>query len=1048
MRTCQSCGKENPADRDFCSCGEYLRWEPTSQLKAITPEMIEKAATQAPPPPAAAPPPPPQAAAPPPPLAAVPPPAPKTPAPPADAAPSPPPPPQGAPVSTTAPHANVAPPPPPGARVEKYSGPETGDMPAPGQSAAPAGARWTGLMKAVPNGNGQAAAPPAEQNEPATIVLRLPDGDPAKGEVLHQTVEPGQRDRVLALIRNQSGIVDNYDLTIEGMPAEWYSIFPSTVYLVPFGSGGTYEQEVEIHLHPPRSPEAVARQWDLRVVAHSRAHLVTAADAPLALHVEPYIETATTLRPQRKKGRRKADYDVTVVNKANAPVLVALEGEDPDAELQYGFNRPPQEIPPGGSVTTEMRVKPPKKIWIGRGKDWRFEAKTLTGEEAAERAAAEPLAADVLKGAPIQGRRKGIFRRRQQPQVPGVYGPRVYRPQVYPPGVQLGPGGIQLRMPSFTGPHVQGPQLGSVNPQQFANKLPGRPKRGGAATPQAPLMPTQGVFRQRAIIPWWVLLLLALLLLLLLLLYMLLPSNVTVPKVVGQKSAFTAEKQLTAVKLKLDPNQKQKVDAHAPGTVIDQTPKPGASVAKGTPVTILVAVGSGKVEVPSIVGKTASEADQILRAKQLTLGQASPQPVDPKGKISSQIPAANSIVNRGSPVNFFYPDPSSADAKKKAADKKNGKGGGPGGAAAGGGPGGGAGAADIIVPAINGADLKAYAKKAGDLGIVPEEARQFNDAPPGTLFATDPAGGTKVAKGAKVKLLVSNGQPQILFTNGKNILRIDGATGKKTNVANGPQDEEDPTWSADGSHVAYTADKRVTLRDITKKDAPAVPLTRAGEDYENVSWAPTADINVLAMNIVKSDGDNDLCLGQITKDGVNPQCISEPSFTVIRAIHWAPDGKAIYAVGVKNPTGSGIFGIVRWKLEPGKKAFSPDPNDWTKGHFVSDIGTPGKGVLDAAFSPDGSKVAVVSNQGGSTFRLWFAKPNDLLLSSATATPVRACKVAWRSDSKEVVVVQSDAGCTEDVGSLVRLAVNDVRDQKELNAAGDDPSFQPPVSAGG
>ena len=102
-------------------------------------------------------------------------------------------------------------------------------------------------------------------------MLRLPEGDPAKGEVLHQAVEPGQRERVLALIRNQSGIVDNYDLRIEGMPEDWYSIFPATVYLVPFGAGGTYEQEVEVHLHPPRGPEAEAKVWDLKVVADSKA---------------------------------------------------------------------------------------------------------------------------------------------------------------------------------------------------------------------------------------------------------------------------------------------------------------------------------------------------------------------------------------------------------------------------------------------------------------------------------------------------------------------------------------------------------------------------------------------------------------------------------------------------------------------------------------------------------------------------------------------------------------------------------------------------------
>ena len=228
--------------------------------------------------------------------------------------------------------------------------------------------------------------------EPATIVLRENEqGDFAKGGELETTVEPGERGRVLALIRNQSGIVDNYDLRVEGIPDDWWSIFPGTVYLVPFGAGGTYEQEVEVHLHPPRTPEAEARLWELKVVADSKASRIVAASAALHLHIGAYEDTATALRPQRRRGRRKATYDVHVINKANAPVLVALDGEDPDGELQFGFNRPPQEIPPGGSVTTQMQVKPPKQIWIGRGKDRQLSITTITGEEAQARAAAQPL---------------------------------------------------------------------------------------------------------------------------------------------------------------------------------------------------------------------------------------------------------------------------------------------------------------------------------------------------------------------------------------------------------------------------------------------------------------------------------------------------------------------------------------------------------------------------------------------------------------------------------------------------------------------------------
>ena len=81
------------------------------------------------------------------------------------------------------------------------------------------------------------------------------------GETLATGVDPAAATRVLALVRNQSGIVDNYELSVRGLPEGWWSIFPNTVYLVPFGTSGTYEQEVEIHLHPPR--DARGRGADL-----------------------------------------------------------------------------------------------------------------------------------------------------------------------------------------------------------------------------------------------------------------------------------------------------------------------------------------------------------------------------------------------------------------------------------------------------------------------------------------------------------------------------------------------------------------------------------------------------------------------------------------------------------------------------------------------------------------------------------------------------------------------------------------------------------------
>src|SRR6478736_4656351 len=49
MRVCSACSRENPDDRDFCECGEYLRWDPTGVVQAITPEVLQAAQDQAPP---------------------------------------------------------------------------------------------------------------------------------------------------------------------------------------------------------------------------------------------------------------------------------------------------------------------------------------------------------------------------------------------------------------------------------------------------------------------------------------------------------------------------------------------------------------------------------------------------------------------------------------------------------------------------------------------------------------------------------------------------------------------------------------------------------------------------------------------------------------------------------------------------------------------------------------------------------------------------------------------------------------------------------------
>src|SRR5581483_10711491 len=119
--------------------------------------------------------------------------------------------------------------------------------------AAPDGVRQAAV--ADPGATLAPTAVPAKAVGTAALTLRRPDGEGAGGEPVRVEVEPGAQVTILGLIRNQSEVVDNFDLSVRGVPEDWWTVGPATVYLVPYGTGGTYEQEFEIHLHPPRVPE-------------------------------------------------------------------------------------------------------------------------------------------------------------------------------------------------------------------------------------------------------------------------------------------------------------------------------------------------------------------------------------------------------------------------------------------------------------------------------------------------------------------------------------------------------------------------------------------------------------------------------------------------------------------------------------------------------------------------------------------------------------------------------------------------------------------------
>ena len=136
------------------------------------------------------------------------------------------------------------------------------------------------------------------------------------------------------------------------------------------------------------------------------------------------------------------------------------------------------------------------------------------------------------------------------------------------------------------------------------------------------------------------------------------------------------------------------------------------------------------------------------------------------------------------------------------------------------------------------------------------------------------------------------------------------ATQDATPAPSGEKGEHDPTWSADGSAIAYTSDDQVFLRDLTKPNKPPRGLTNKGEKYSDLAWAPTANVNVIALAQDTSETTSDLCFMSLDRQGVNrPRCKPEPDFSIDRKINWSQNGKSILAWGFK--TGTERFGMVQ-----------------------------------------------------------------------------------------------------------------------------------------
>jgi pSer/pThr/pTyr-binding forkhead associated (FHA) protein len=206
--------------------------------------------------------------------------------------------------------------------------------PSPAQGSAGAGPGVGGGTPVQPaSGFGAAAgAAPPGQRDRGPILVSQSQQDPRQfiGVTLQAPTAPvaaGTPTTATLAVQNRGPVVDELVIEIADLPAEWVRVTRPSLSLLPGA-----RDEINIVLHPPRTPEATAGDHPFAAVVQSREHKIEVRNLA-KITILPFEGLTVGVHPVRSR----KDFRVELENEGNAPVTLTLSGQDDEAALNYRF---------------------------------------------------------------------------------------------------------------------------------------------------------------------------------------------------------------------------------------------------------------------------------------------------------------------------------------------------------------------------------------------------------------------------------------------------------------------------------------------------------------------------------------------------------------------------------------------------------------------------------------------------------------------------------------------------------------------------------------
>jgi beta-lactam-binding protein with PASTA domain len=191
------------------------------------------------------------------------------------------------------------------------------------------------------------------------LVVILDDGE--------ADVMAGSEHVALVRVRNTGSIVERVDLRIDGSPRAWATFEPPQLNI---DQGD--EEIARLRFTPPREATTMAGPALYDVFAWSLSNPAVRVAAHGRLNVQPFSVGSVSIDGLITETRRSGDYVVTVANQGNVPLVAAVDAHDEPRALRIHTSRYEVEVPPGGSTSFQMDVRPRRRIIVGSPVDHRL----------------------------------------------------------------------------------------------------------------------------------------------------------------------------------------------------------------------------------------------------------------------------------------------------------------------------------------------------------------------------------------------------------------------------------------------------------------------------------------------------------------------------------------------------------------------------------------------------------------------------------------------------------------------------------------------------